>query len=166
MVEAFLASWVSAPWAVIIVAYAFGVVTGWLIWSRQAAAYDAVADPKTPADLSGDSLSEAIDGTDPQTGQSGVAFASATQSRFVVPSKGEGDGDKAAPGATKTQERGTAQEDIVTALSGELKKAYEAMASIDIAQAGQTARLNEVDQALKRANGRLKRIHGAIDKIR
>ncbi len=145
MAEEFLASWAAASWAVIIVAYVFGLLTGWIIWSRQAAAYDAGADAKTPSDLA----SEQSNGD----AHSAVAFASAKKSRFVAPEK-EGASD----------ERPKTQEEIAAALTGELKKAYEAMASIDVAQAGQNARLHEIDQALKRANGRLKRIHSAIEK--
>jgi len=141
MGEDWLTQMVSDRWFPAAVAYFLGLITGWLIWSGG----KARAGRADEAAVNG-SLDEAADGLAKEKREPVVESASAAIE--------EKNGDKE-PVAMK-----------IGALESEIKKAREMIAEDAEENAAFAELLSNLDEAVKRANGRLKLIIKSVKRAK
>jgi len=143
-----------APWIPVAGAYLFGIATGWLLWGGRSV---PIANGDTNGHLTGDD--EHDDRSEPITN-------STTKTEPPVENK---DMAKAMFSAGKTKHDNKTHDPApnsmkLGALESELRKAQEMLVEAEQDSEGHAKHLDDLEGALKRANGRLKLIMKAIKK--
>ncbi len=159
--EAWVASLNIEPWVSTVLVYLLGIATGYLLFGGRAPATangeDAIeaivegqADTETGDHADGDDKTEAPAADDRETAKALFSSAKTKNNKNGSPPNGD-----PAPNSMK-----------LGALESELRKAHEMLASADESQEGYEAQLDALEQALKRANGRLKLVMKAVKKAK
>ncbi|MEL7490699.1 MAG: hypothetical protein AAGJ73_08260 [Pseudomonadota bacterium] len=161
--EAWVASLNIEPWVSTVLVYLLGIATGYLLFGGRAPAaangddaIEAIADGATQADVQegasadGDDKAEKPAADDRETAKALFSSAKTKNNKNGSPPNGD-----PAPNSMK-----------LGALESELRKAHEMLASADESQEGYEAQLDALEQALKRANGRLKLVMKAVKKAK
>ena len=147
---------VDDPLVFTILIYLLGVITGWFLWSgKKAAAVDSVNGDVTFDEE--DDVTKPLPIDEPLEDKDAVK--NAAKALFSKPSSSDDQSEQGnsdpAPNSMK-----------LGALESELRNAREMLSQVIEEKAVHAEHLNDMDNALKRANGRLKLILKAVKKAR
>ncbi len=172
--QEWLASLDLEPWVSTVLIYLIGIATGWLIWGGRppvaasaAAAPDAADETAAPGEDVVGTIS--LEGGEGSPGGRPVRD-DVSQVNAKEAAKALFSGGAEQPGRQSDQDKGNGdpapKSMKIGALESELRKAHELLAEAGEEREDYAALINDLEEALKRANGRLKLITKAVKKAR
>jgi hypothetical protein len=144
-----------ASWAIPAATFVFGLACGWLGWSGQNRRKEHEDDASARVRLKAERLNADV------ADASGERTAGSEQSSAEGEAKENHEGDQA---EFETQ-RPTVDPVQLQALELELRKAREALEAAEDADTGLAEEISALDEAVNRANGRLKIVARSVRKI-